>query len=94
MDLILTIKAVQSVQSFSSEIQDECLVIGELLGVQVVLSADNIELLRRLDEVATRAATAATASREAARDEHPQEHSEPLIDYSLGNIDYASAHHD
>ena len=85
MDLILTVKAVQSVQSFSPEVQDECIVIGELLGVQVVLSAENVELLRRLDEIATR---------EAARERHPQEHEEPLIDYSLGNIDYSSARHD
>ena len=85
MDLIRTIKAVQSVQSFSPDVQDECVIIGELLGVQVILSAENVELLRRLDEVATR---------ETTREAHPQEHEEPLIDYSLGNIDYSGARHD
>ena len=87
MDLILTVKAVQSVQSFSPEVQDECVIVGELLGVQVILSAENVELLHRLDEVATREAVRKTRSQE-------QEHEEPLIDYSLGNIDYSSARHD
>lgn len=84
MDLILTIKAVQSVQSFSEDITDECLIVAELLGVQVVLSAENMELLRRLDEVVSREAVRATQAEEG----------EPAIDYSLGNIDYSGVHAD
>lgn len=82
MDLILTVKAVQSVQSFSKEIADECVIIAELLGVQVVLSAESMELLQRLDELVTR---------EAARTTH-QAPLDDAVDYSLGNIDYAGVH--
>ena len=85
MDLILSIKAIQSIQSFSDEVQDECVIIGELLGVQVIITPENMELLRRLDEVATQ------ASKEPSRQHHEEE---PLIDYSLGNIDYSGGHHD
>ena len=85
MDLILSIKAVQSIQSFSADVEDECIIIGDLLGVQVVITPENMELLRRLDEVAT----------QSARDIQAQhQEDEPLIDYSLGNIDYSGGHHD
>ena len=73
MDLILSIKAVQSVQSFSEDIQDECVIIAELLGVQVIIAPENMELLRRLDEVATREASREQREQEQQQQEQQQQ---------------------
>lgn len=51
MDLRLTIKAVQSLQSFTPDLADEVTIFGEVLGVPVTLSSPSPELLAKLDEI-------------------------------------------
>lgn len=51
MDLRLTIKAVQSLQSFTPELGDEVTIFGEVLGLPVTLNSPSAELLAKLDEL-------------------------------------------
>ena len=51
MDLRFTIKAVQSLQSFSPEIKDELSILGEILGVPVTINSPSPDLLQKIDEL-------------------------------------------
>ena len=50
MQLPLHIRAVQSLQSFTPDIEDEVVVHGTVLGVQVTVRSPNAELLHKIDE--------------------------------------------
>ena len=51
MDLRLSLKAVQSLQSFSAEFEDEVLLFGEVLGVPVTIASPSPLLLQKIDEL-------------------------------------------
>lgn len=51
MHLRFTLKAVQSVQSFSPDMSDEVVLLGELLGIPIAIPAPDDEILRKLDNL-------------------------------------------
>jgi len=51
MNLSFTLKAVQSLQSFSRDIDDNVTLYGEILGVPVTISSPSGELLAKIDEL-------------------------------------------
>ena len=51
MDLRLTIKAVQSLQSFTSDVSDEVTIYGEILGIPVTVHDPSGNLLTKIDEL-------------------------------------------
>ena len=62
MDLRLSLKAVQSLQSFSEEFDDEVVLFGEVLGVPVRIASPSPVLLQKLDELLAGVATHAQTS--------------------------------
>ena len=82
MDLRLTITAVQSLQSFTPDIEDEVIIYGRVLGAAVTITSPSGELLQRLDEVLS--GIHPSNSPPSAEGNFPQDD----VDYELGS-DYA-----
>lgn len=80
MHLRFTLKAVQSLQSFSPDIQDDVVIFGEILGVPVTLSTPSAELLAKLDEVLS-----GLEPQESRNAEYV--HYQEAADYQLGDVD-------
>ena len=51
MDVILTLKAVQSLQGLVPEIRDDIVLFGEVLGEPVQITSPSPELLTKIDEL-------------------------------------------
>lgn len=76
MDLRFTLKAVQSLQSFSADIEDDVVLFGEMLGVPVEIRSPNPALLHKLDELLT-------GIQESSNEDDSYT---PSADYSVGGL--------
>ena len=88
MDLRLTIKAVQSLQSFTPELGDEVTIFGEILGVPVTLNSPSPELLTKLDELIYGLSQQAPAESPSPQSDNPDEYVDYQVgaDYTLGGL--------
>lgn len=84
MDLRLSLKAVQSLQSFSDEFEDEVVLFGEVLGVPVSITSPSPILLQKLDELL--AGVAAHNQTQAQTYTQTQTQTRPYdnVDYQMG----------
>jgi hypothetical protein len=86
MDLRLTIKAVQSLQSFTPDVSDEVTIYGEILGIPVTVHDPSGDLLTKLDELLF-----ALNQQKDADTSHPEQNKEYVdyhmaADYTLGGL--------
>jgi hypothetical protein len=97
MELVLKVKAIQSLQSFSPDVQDDVIIFGTILGVDVQLGSPSTELLARIEDALYHEATQQQApqSHQPVRREPPRVngqsveyvHDDDAMFYQVGEVD-------
>jgi hypothetical protein len=90
MNLSFTLKAVQSLQSFSRDIDDNVTLYGEILGVPVTISSPSAELLAKIDELLYGAAVPEETQTHHASEPHQNSSYADYTmsaDYHVGDLD-------
>lgn len=84
MDLRLTIKAVQSLQSFTPDVSDEVTIYGEILGIPVTVIDPSGDLLVKLDELLFALSQRKESNTSQSEQEYVDYHM--AADYTLGGL--------
>lgn len=86
MDLVLKLKAVQSLQGLVPEIPDEIMLFGEVLGEPVQITSPSPELLAKIDELLYSLAEAQNGSEQPQRSAQEYVDYQASPDYTLGGL--------
>jgi len=86
MDVVLKIKAVQSLQGLVPEIADEIILFGEVLGEPVQIASPSPELLAKIDELLYGMSQPQSVSAQPAPQQQEYVDYSPAADYTLGEL--------